>query len=104
QGRAEAIAAAFLRRRLGGMARVLAREAVEDRLLEGRRRLLDGRLLGADGVEERGDAHQLAVLGGARGALRQVAADRLCLFGLERVQHVAAEEGAALVAGGGHAS
>src|SRR4051794_16542839 len=86
------------------MAGMLAREAVEDRLLERGRRMLHRGLLGSGGVENRGDAHQLAVLGGAGRALGEVPVDGLGLVGLERVEHVAAEERAAFVAGGGHAS
>ena len=59
---------------------------------------------GVGDVEHRGDAHQLAVLGRAGGAVGEVPADGLGLVGLERVQNVAAEQGAAFVAGGGHAS
>src|SRR3954467_960958 len=86
------------------MAGMLAREAVEDRFLERGRRMLDRGLVGACRVEGRRDAHELAVLGRAGRALGEVVADDLILGGLERVEHVAAEKGAALVAGGGHAS
>src|SRR4051812_13213106 len=89
-------------RRVGGLRggrvrlRRLAGEAVEHGLLERGRRLLRERLGAAGDVEQGRQADELAVLGRAGIAGREVAPDGLYLVDLERVEDVAAEEGAAL--------
>ena len=76
------------------------REAVEQRLLEGGRAA--ARRACATGAARSSSVRQpgqRGVLGGAGRAARQVRAHRLGLVGLERVEHVAAEQRAQLVAG-----
>ena len=81
---------------------MLAGEAVEHGLLEADRRGLGGQVLVSDDrVEQHRQLCELGELGGTLVAGGDVGANGLGLVGLERLEHVAAEEYAAGRAVGG---
>ena len=77
------------RRRTSAPDAALARDAVEQALLDGGRGRRDLESLGAR--QQRRAAREPLVLGGARRAARQVRGDGVALLGLERAEHVAAQ-------------